>query len=113
MRSLHKILKKMDPNLSEKDKSFNIALILLAAAEVGPNADKIAKRVDMSRKEARKITAKCRNVKLFVKRKIHHGGWLDKKSGGVAFWLDVACVNGWLRRTEPSTVQIEAAKGEK
>ncbi len=113
MRSLRKVLKKMDPNLSVKDKAFNAALVLLAAAEVGPSADKIAKRAVLPRKEARQITARCRKARLFVKGQIHHGGWFDKDSGGIAFWMDVACVNGLLKRIQPGTAQPEAAKGKK
>ena len=90
----------MDPNLSEKGSTFNIAMVLIAAAQVGPNADKIAKRTKLSRSVARKISARCREAKLFVGGKLHHGGWFDKKSGGTAFWLDVCCAEGLLRRAD-------------
>ncbi len=48
MKSPRKIIHEMDPNLSEKGSTFNIAMVLIAAAQVGPNADKIAKRTKLS-----------------------------------------------------------------
>src|SRR5256885_13590987 len=96
MKSIRSAVKKMDKHLAESDPAFNIAMVLIAAVEVGPNSDKIAKRAHLSRSVARSITEKCKNAGIFAKGKIHHGGWFDKESGGKAFWLDVACVQGYL-----------------
>jgi hypothetical protein len=98
MISLRKELQRMDPNLKPDDDAFNAALVLLAAADVGTNADKIAKRARISRSLSRKIVVQATEAGIFAKGKLLHGGWFDKKTGGVAFWLDVACVCGWLKR---------------
>lgn len=98
MKSLRKAIQKMDPNLSTEDEGFKIALVLLAAAEVGVNAERIAKRATLPRAVTRGLVAKCRRAGIFVKNRIEHGGWFDKTSGGIAFWMDVACVRGLLKR---------------
>jgi hypothetical protein len=99
MISLRKELKRMDPNLSESDESFKVALVLLAGAHVGISADKIAKRTGLSRVDTRKLVVQAKKAGIFSNGKIHHGGWFDKRAGGTAFWLDVACVRGWLKRS--------------
>lgn len=98
MKSIRKVVKKMDRHLAESDPTFNIAMVLVAAIEVGPNSDKVAKRAHLPRSLTRGIFGKCRDSGIFVKGKIRHSGWFDKESGGVAFWLDVACVQGYLKR---------------
>lgn len=97
MKTPQAIVKKMDKSLAEDSEEFKIATVLVAAAQVGPNADKIAKRAKIPRSVARKYATDARNTGLFKGGKIAHSGWFDK-DGALAFWMDVAVVRGLLTR---------------
>lgn len=98
MKDLRKVVRKMDPKLSEQDESFNAALVLVGAAEVGTNADKIAERTGLARKVVRGYTKRLREQGVFKGDKIACE-WHDKEHGGVAFWLDVCVARGLMNRT--------------
>ena len=92
------IVKKLDPKLSTTDDAFKWACVLVAAADVGTDPRKLAKRLDWPLSEAQDAAAQCRKVGLFNRGKVIHGGWFDKESGGVAFWMDVMVARGLLER---------------
>lgn len=94
---LHKIIKKMDPNLTEDSEEFKIAMTLLGAAQCGPNADKIARYTKLPRTVVRPYVAKAREQGIFTNDNKIAADWMDK-DGGIAFWLDVAVVRGFMRR---------------
>lgn len=98
LKSVRKELARMDPNLDPKDETYRYALVMLTAAQVGPNADKIARRARIPRSEARKLTGDCRRTGIFKGKYIAHSGWFDK-DGGMAFWLDVCVARGLMERT--------------
>lgn len=101
LRSVRKELKRMDPNLSPDDESYRYALVMLTACQVGPNADKIARRARMPRSEARTLTAACRRTGIFKGTRVAGGHWF-KKGGGMDFWLDVCVAQGLMVRTQSS-----------
>lgn len=73
-------------------------VIMLAAAVYGPYVQQIKPHLDRHYpvKLIRDCLQRMRKAKI-----IHHGklavGWFGK-NGGIAFCLDVACVQGWLKR---------------
>ena len=92
-------IKNMDSSLSENDESFKIAFVLLLAANYGLKDLPRIKRVSgYDTLFLAKTVTDMRNTGLWKNGKLVHSGWLDKKSGGMAFWLDVAVVRGWLER---------------
>lgn len=97
MKSPQAIVKKLDPKLDTESEDFKIATVLIAATQVGPNADKIADKAKLPRRVVRKYAADARRAGVFKGGKIAHSGWFDK-DGGIAFWLDVAVVRGFLQR---------------
>ena len=98
MKSPRTIVRAMDDKLAEDSQAFTVAVVLVAAAQVGPNADRIAKRGRLTRAVARSWAKRARSAGVFQGPRIHHSGWFDKKSGGISFWLDVATVEGYLQR---------------
>lgn len=89
----------MDPNLSESDPGFKYGLVMLTACQVGPNADKIARRACLPRSEARKLAADCRRNGVFSGKYIVGAAEWFKPGGGMAFWCDVCVAQGLLKRT--------------
>lgn len=100
-----KEIQKLDKNLSnEKEhKVFLTAEILLASGFFGPNEKQIAKALELTSVEDLAILKKAkRNLiknNIWLKGKVAGSEWLDKKTGAIAFWLDVSVALGLLKKT--------------
>ena len=97
MKNVREVVRKLDPNLSEKDKAFSAAMVLVGASQVGTNADKIAARTKLPRTTVRQYVKRLRKQGVFVGSKISCE-WFDKKTGSVAFWMDVCVAEGLMKR---------------
>lgn len=86
---------RLDPSLDEDDPSFKIAVILLMSLHVGPNIKRLAKFVKSPRSFVAEVSRLARKNKIWKGGKIYCD-WGNKKTGGIAFWLDVAVCQGWL-----------------
>ncbi len=91
------IIKELDPKVKEKDSEFLSALILLSALEVGTEAHVIAEFLDVPYNKVTERTTKLHDNGVFVDGAIHCE-WMDEKTGGIAFWLDVAIAEGYVER---------------
>ena len=72
--------------------------ILLSGLYVGLNARKIARFASLPYVFVATITRRLRANGIWQGDKIT-SDWLDKKTGGCAFWLDAAVGAGYLERT--------------
>jgi hypothetical protein len=55
-------------------------------------------RIEHMQEELTELLAWRDKARVFKGRKIVHSGWFDEKGGGIAFYLDVAVLKGWLQR---------------
>lgn len=90
------IVMELDPNLSPADEGFRVAMFLVATAQVGPNIQKIKEAVGMPLNKAREYMQRCRANGIVKSGKIH-SDWFGE-NGMISFWLDVATVQGLIRR---------------
>lgn len=88
----------MDPNLDPKSEDFKMAATLLASAVVGPNVGRLKAFTRYPLGLLKKVSTRMRENGIFVKGKLHVE-WLEKETGGIAFWLDVACAKGYIARS--------------
>ena len=100
--SLERLVKEvhhLDPKLSEEDDAFKCAVILLTAAIVtGPNIAKVSKFCQYPKSLVRRFATNFRNSEIWGHKYICSSDWNDRKSGGVAFWLDIATGLGFIER---------------
>jgi hypothetical protein len=90
---------KMDPALKRDSEAFKIAVILMSAAVVGPTQKALLAFTHYPRRLVAMVWSRARRQRIFVRGKVC-ADWLDK-DGGMAFWLDVATVQGLLERRSP------------
>lgn len=98
-----RIVRKLDPKLAAADQEFSVAMVLLAAARVGPREVDLMKELDWPSSKIRPIARHLRLGGVFDRGKVHHSGWFDKETGSIAFWCDVAIGMGYLRRAKQTT----------
>ena len=91
-------VKCLDEALSPDDEEFKAAVILLAGTEVKQTIKEIRQFTHYRQSFVVKVVGNLKRNGIFVKGKIHHGGWFDKKDGGIAFWLDVCVGLGLMKR---------------
>lgn len=96
-QEIKNIIHELDPNLQEEDSAFSSAMILLAAAEVGPNADDIASLTNLSSEAVKERFARLEQNGVFKDGKIYCD-WFDEETGTTAFWLDVCIAEGTINR---------------
>ena len=92
-----KVLKELDPNLSSDSEAFKAGLILLAALDVGTSVGAIRGATELPLTTVRLACRNLRSSGVFKGGKIYCE-WDDEKSGGIAFWMDVAVANGLIQR---------------
>lgn len=92
-----------DPD-NETDRAM---VFLFCAAEIGTNADEIAIRSGLPRSACREFARTAKEQGIFADGKVHHTGWFDKESGGIAFIMDGLCLAGMLERS-PSKAAASA-----
>lgn len=79
-------------------------IFLLAAADTGVfGPDELSAKTQIPRSKCRLYASNLRKNGVFKDGKIHHSGWFDKKSGGIAFVMDAALAMGYLQRTQPTS----------
>lgn len=87
----------LDPAVSSSEDTFKAAVVMLAALEVGPNADRIAKLVGYPRTLVRIFGRRLRECGVWDGG-VTKADWGDEKTGTIAFWCDVGVAVGWLKR---------------
>ena len=99
IREIDKVIIEMDDQLKPTDKGFMAAKFVLASTTRSHNGDELARATGIPRSLAREFARNCRLNEIWMDDgQIGHSGWFDKKTGGTAFWLDINCVIGWMRR---------------
>ena len=99
IREIHRTIKELDDNIKPGDVGYKAALFVLASMTRPHNGDELAKATGIPREQAREFARNCRLNKIWEPDgRIGHSGWFNKKSDNMAFWLDINCVIGWMRR---------------
>lgn len=93
-----KSLRKSEPNMGEDEEPFKVGFILLLVANTGMNLKDIKRISGYEDSFLNKTLIDMKRVGLWKNGQLVHSGWMDKESGGIAFWLDVATVSGLLER---------------
>lgn len=91
-------IRKLDPELSPDDHSYETYLILLASIIVGPNIKKISKFAYIPRAKVVERARRLRSNGVWVGPRVHCE-WMDKESGGVAFIADSLVADGLVTRS--------------
>jgi len=99
IQEIKNAVKEMDPNLSAREEGFKFAVLLIAASQVGPTQPKLCELTRYPAGLVKKFLVNARTTGLIKGGKIMHSGWFDK-DGGIAFWLDVAMAQGFIKRVE-------------
>jgi hypothetical protein len=93
-----KQIRKLDRNLSMTDPAAYAAAMLLCGAAHGANVNEVAARTEVPIADARAIGKRLRTNGIWRGVKTCHSGWDDPKTGGIAFWMDVAVGTGMMMR---------------
>ena len=89
---------KLDPKLSRQDEAFSAACFLMACCLVGTKKRALQAFTRFNPLLIDKWYINATHNGLINGGKVHHSGWFDKDSGGVAFWLDVSILLGFIVR---------------
>lgn len=73
------------------------AAFLLASALVGASAEKVRRRLQMTRADARSLAKKARASGIWVGRRIAGAEWFEK-DGGLSLVMDAMVLDGLLER---------------
>jgi hypothetical protein len=98
---IEKEVHRLDPKVKKDSTAFKCAVFLLSAVVVGPVIDRLKKftgydeafvREKLQLMRQNDIVNGLRGRKLRVE-------WFEKETGGLAFWADVAVLEGLLTRS--------------
>lgn len=98
LKQIKREVKRLDSALKETDPSFDTAVILLAALQVGANDKKVSDFTGIPLGEVTKRGKRLRKNGIW-KRGVTYADWANKESGGVAFWMDVCVADGLMSRS--------------
>lgn len=97
-KGVKKEIMRMDGGLKVDSQDFIEACVLLDSVVIGPNADAIARHLQYKRANVREIGNRARKRGLWVGGKVDMGDDWFGGNGGIAFWLDVAVLKGFIKR---------------
>jgi hypothetical protein len=92
------IVRSMDEGLAGSDPEFNIAVVLLACLAVGTLIPDVARETHLPRHFVSGVIRRARRERVITGKNKLSVNWQDPEIGGVAFWMDVAAVQGFLHR---------------
>lgn len=87
----------LDPALDHDDEGFRVAVVLLVSADVGPDVPAIAEVTGYHLEWLTLIASRLTAAGIWADGKVCVE-WFDEDSGGIAFWCDVACAQGFMER---------------
>jgi hypothetical protein len=100
LKDFEREVRRLDKSLAAEDSSFKTAVILLVAAVHGQSTRRLAEFTDYDPAFIEPIKRNMRKARLWLQNgKIDNREWFDQESGGAAFWLHVACAQGYLERS--------------
>lgn len=88
---------ELDTKLDGDCVEFDAGCVVLAAAFHGPNADRCAKLLQLSRAQVREWGKNLAANGVWKNGRVY-ADWDDEKTGGIAFWLDVNIALGYIER---------------
>lgn len=99
-------VRSMDPKIDIDSQEALAAAMLLCSGKNGPNLKKVLNATGVPVREGTRIAERLRKNRIWWRGKLNHGGWGDKETGGIAFWMDVLCGTGMMARS-PSNPRAE------
>lgn len=93
-----KLVHDLDPKLSELDEGFKAAVVLILAAAIGPYPRAIHNMTGYQRHLIEEFITRCKTNGVMDDDYVFGNEWLKKKSGTVAFWLDVMVATGEVEK---------------
>jgi hypothetical protein len=90
---------RLDESLSREDAAFKTAVLLLVATVHGQDTKKLAEFTGYDPLFIEPIKTNLRKARIWLRNgKIDCGEWFEEDTGGIAFWMHVACAQGFLDR---------------
>ena len=99
LKEVEATVKELDGNLEPDSDTFKSAVLMLVVAKMGDNADAIIRFTKFPRPFVSKRLQRMREQGI-LKDGLVSSDWFDEEHGGIAFWCDVAVVEGLLRRVD-------------
>jgi hypothetical protein len=97
LQRIKNLVHRLDPELETTDEAYDVAVIMLAALEVGPNIRRIARFTQLTYRAVTEVSRRLRANGVWQGTKTV-AGWAGK-DGGLAFWLDDNVGLGYLEKT--------------
>jgi hypothetical protein len=98
LKDFEREVRWLDKSLAPEDTSFKTAVVLLAATVHGQNTKRLAEFTGYDPSFIEPIKRNMRQNRLWLQNgKIDCGEWFEKDTGGIAFWMHVACAQGLLK----------------
>ena len=105
-------VKRLDPTMSEKDEAFFIASVLLSGLAVGADYKQISKFLGVRSGKVFKYKKNLEEAEIWTKDGRTSCNWFNKKTGSIAFWMDVLVAQGMLERTDKNAKKLGKKGGE-
>src|SRR6185437_11437091 len=96
----------MDKNAEIDGPSGYAAAMLICSAKRALRGMKIdvaaiIRRTGVPSAHGLRIAERLRKSRIWWRGALHHSGWHDPQTGGIAFWMDVAVGTGLMQRAQP------------
>jgi hypothetical protein len=89
---------RLDPVITEEDDGFKVAVILISSVIVGANIKRLAIFTHYTREYIAKVGKYFRKNQVWKNGEVDTSEWFKKETGGVAFWMNVAVGQGFVKR---------------
>lgn len=99
LKAIKKEVKRIDPALSEGDKSFETSVILLSSLVVGTSIKALHKFTGIHAEFIRERSKRLRKGRVWVGGKVDCNEWFEG-GGGIAFICDCLVADGLLNRVK-------------
>lgn len=97
LNEINSALREIDSKISDDD--FKTGQILLSAAEVGPDLERIIEFTGLDREFVQPRFERLVAEKIFsVSDGVIYANWADEENGGLSFILDIAVAQGLVTR---------------
>lgn len=108
VEALRQQVQSLDPDLHTDSPTFSAAVLLLAAAEIGQNVDRLARYTGLRRDFVARCARRLCDNGVWRNGNIIHA-WTGGGDDATAFWKDVQVAEGKLCRRRDDQGQIEWA----
>jgi len=97
LRQIKNAVHRLDPAIKPVDEAYSVAVIMLAALQVGANIRRVARFTGYLIREVAEIGRRLRTNGVWCGPKTQCE-WFEK-DGGIAFWMDANVGLGYMERS--------------